>query len=483
MSDFDRALETCLEAVREGRSTVDECLRAYPQHADALRPHLVAAVAVRQAYAAAQPSEAFAERARERFLVASGRRLEEAFDHEPSPSFFAAARVRFLAAAHRMRREGQLAERREPRWQRFVPSTRALAGMAAALVLFFSFSTYTVASASSALPGDWRYPIKLETERVRLALAFSESDRRSVRLDIAAERAHEIEALTKNGDTIGTDELNRLASQTSALARDASDGGWNSKDLARLQDVSEKSNVVLQQAAPHVAPGAAPSLAKAVDVSQDALRVATAAIVATQPSVLKPTLLLTPAAPVETPSAGPTGTPSEEASPTAVESPATSPTEGASTPEATATPGGRPLSVDETPVGQDLGVLWKRLIVGNVSALIPSEKDGWHIAGGDLSVPLPALVHLSNVDSTSLLVIDTRNGDMYWYQAVAGNFQEIQMRMAQPDGTVLVADPDVLRPTYGTLADIPLYVLHSLDVTPLPTPTPTLPAATPTAAP
>ena len=37
MSDYERALETCLEALREGRWTVDDCLRAFPQHADALR--------------------------------------------------------------------------------------------------------------------------------------------------------------------------------------------------------------------------------------------------------------------------------------------------------------------------------------------------------------------------------------------------------------------------------------------------------------
>jgi hypothetical protein len=473
MSDFDRALEACLEAIREGRSTVEQCLRAYPRHAEALRPHLLAAVKLRDTYASAQPSEEFATRARERFLVASGKRLGDAYDHEPSPSFFAAARVRFLAAAHRMRREGTLAEPRPRRWPSLVPNRQALAGMAAALVLFFSFSTYTVASASSALPGDWRYPIKLETERVRLALAFSEGDKRNVRLDIAAERAKEIEKLTKNGDRIDQAELDRLANQTQALARDAGDGGWDSKDLAKLQDVSEKSNVVLQQAAPQVAPDAEPALAKAVDVSQDALRVATAEIVKTRPAIVKPTLpLSTPTAADTTPSAEASETPSAEASPTPEGSAVTSPTVEPTAAAPTATPGPRQLTVGETPVGQDLGVLWKQLVVGNLTALIPSEKDGWHIAGADLAVPLPPLVHLSNQDGTSLLVLNPRNGDMYWYQAVGGNFQEIQMRMTQPDGSVLVADPAVLRPIFGALADIPLYVLDSLQVTPPATPTP-----------
>ncbi len=474
MSDFDRALEICIDALREGRWTVDECLRQFPRHADALRPRLAAVATVRQAYAGTAPRRAFAARARGRFLVASGKPLAEAYDIEPSPSFFAAARVRFLMAAHRMRRDGQFAQR--PDRRRLLPGSRALAGMAAALLLIFSFSTYTVASAGSALPGDWNYPVKLETERIRLALAFTQEDRRSVKLDITAERMREIQRLAQHGDRIDSAELQRLAQQTSALVRDASNGGWDASELAKLQAVSEKSNLVLQQAAPYVAPGAAPALADAVGVSQDALRVATVAIVKTRPSVLKGTVLLTP-----TPQ--PTDTPQPAATPPASETPgAPPPTATAAGPSATppvAPTASRPLDVGATPVGSDLGVLWKRIVVGYISALIPSEVDGWHLAGIDYAAPVPTLVHLSNVDATSLIILNSRNGDMYWYQQVNGNFQEVQMRMTQPDGSVLVVDPAVLRATYGSLADIPLYVLNSVTVQ-LPAPTPT---ATPTATP
>ncbi|MDE3097801.1 MAG: hypothetical protein KGK07_17580, partial [Chloroflexota bacterium] len=355
-----------------------------------------------------------------------------------------------------------------------LPGSRALAGMAAVLLLFFSFSTYAVASAGSALPGDWNYPVKLETERVRLALAFTKDDRRSVKLDITAERMREIQQLAQHGERIDSAELQRLAQQTSALVRDASNGGWDASELAKLQAVSEKSNIVLQQAAPYVAPGAAPALADAVGVSQDALRVATVAIVKTRPSVLKGTVLLTP-----TPQ--PTDTPQPAATPTlgASETPgATSPAATATTPP-TAPTASRPLNVGATPVSQDLGVLWKRIVVGYISALIPSERDGWHLAGIDYAAPVPTLVHLSNVDATSLIILNSRNGDMYWYQQVNGNFQQIEMRMTQPDGSVLVVDPTVLRSTYGSLADIPLYVLNSITVQP-PAPTPT---ASPTARP
>ncbi len=46
MANVDNILEECVEEVLAGRSTVDECLAAYPQYADALRPLLQAAVEI-----------------------------------------------------------------------------------------------------------------------------------------------------------------------------------------------------------------------------------------------------------------------------------------------------------------------------------------------------------------------------------------------------------------------------------------------------
>src|SRR4029077_12487807 len=139
------------------------------------------------------PRPEFASAARERFLVATGQRLQEAMESEPEPTFFAAARVRFLMAAQRMK----LAERvKQPRRiPVFGTPFRAVATGLASVAVFLSFSTYTVATGCAALPGDWNYPVKLQTERVRLALAFSDDSERSIRLDIAEERVSEIERL------------------------------------------------------------------------------------------------------------------------------------------------------------------------------------------------------------------------------------------------------------------------------------------------
>ena len=60
MSDLERALDACLEALREGRWTLDECLAQYPAHEAELRPRLLAALAVQKRLEATQPSPEFA---------------------------------------------------------------------------------------------------------------------------------------------------------------------------------------------------------------------------------------------------------------------------------------------------------------------------------------------------------------------------------------------------------------------------------------
>jgi hypothetical protein len=474
MSDLERALDACLDALREGRWTLDDCLAQYPAHADELRPQLLAALAVQKRLEASQPPPEFVSAARERFLVASGKRLEDAYDHEPSPSFFAAARVRFLMAAHAMRRDGKLAPQPSHR-RRLMPGARALMGAAAALTIFFGFSTYTVATASAALPGDWQYPVKLETERVRLALAFSTTDKREVRIDIAAERTSEIRELTRRGDRISAGELRRLRHSTSSLAQDARGGNWDPQTLKKLQDVSADSTIALQQAAPNVEPDAKSELRAAVSTTRDAQLTATAEITTKSPGVIVPTVLQQPS-PTATATAGAESSPSPAATGTTGAAAPGDATPTAVPPTSEATPTARPtppsIIVSQSPVVTDLDVIWVRVVVGRFSALVPSEKDGWHQSPTDFNAPVPSLLHFSNVDGTSLITLNAQNGDMWWYKFSNGAFQQVDMRRAQPDGSVLVIDPDVLRGVFGKDAELPLYVLNSITLEPAPTPTP-----------
>jgi hypothetical protein len=479
MTEFESRLNECLEALTEGRWDLDECLRRYPEHATALRPMLLAATMAARA-SDVEPRPAFAKAARERFLVASGQRLQEVMDVEPSQAFFSAARMRFLMAAQRMKLSERASPSSQPRrWPVFGSPFRALATGMAAVAIFMGASAYTVASASAALPGDWQYPIKLETERVRVALAFSDGAKRHVKLDIAEERTSEIEQLTKRGKIIGPGVLDRLVEQTQPLVDDASNGGWDPNEAARLEQVSERQQEVLTQAAGQIASGAEEQLSAAVDVSKTGQQVSKQILFFTDPA--RPPAVLTPSVPLM-PTPAPTLTPA--ASPSAEVTPdgATTPDAAATAPSAAETPAtavvpSKDIVIGATPVETRNSVRLYSVIVGSLTFLAPGASDGWKLDDAPAS-GVPTLIKFSNRDSTSLLVINTFNGDMYWYitpdGSNAGRFDEVQMRIKRDEG-VFVASHDVLRTAYGDASDIPWYVLQSIAlIPPVPTATATV---------
>jgi hypothetical protein len=473
MTEFEARLHECLEALSEGRWDLDECLRRNPEHAAALRPMLLAATMTAQAYDA-RPRTEFAAAARERFLIATGQRLRETMDVEPAPAFFAAARLRFLLAARRMKLgEGARQPRHVPV---FGSPFRALAGGMAAVVIMLGASTYTVATASAALPGDWQYPIKLQTERVRVALAFGDDAKLNVKLDIAEERVSEIEQLTKRGKIIGPGVLDRLVEQTQPLIDDARDGGWQPDEAARLEQVSEKQQEVLQLASAQVAPEAQDRLSAAVNVSQTgeevSKRILFFADPARPPMVLTPSVALEPSAtPTEAPAASPTAAPTEasssapEASSTAAGPPAP--------PASVAAPTTR-IVFSAAPAETRNGVKLFSVTAGSLTFLAPGSSDGWKLVDAPSS-GVPALIRFANQDDTSLMIINTSNGDMYWYINQNGHFDEVQMRMKKERG-VFVADRDVLRTGYSDASDVPWYVMQSIALIP-PPPAPTATAS------
>jgi hypothetical protein len=454
MNEFERQLQECLEALAEGRWDLDECVRRFPEHADELRAQLLTALAVTNAYNA-EPDAKWARDARRRFLIATGQTIAEATDIEPSPSFFAAARVRFLLAAQRLRQEavGKPAPRRVPL---FGSPMRAVGALAAAAVLFFGFSTYTVATADAALPGDWQYPVKLQTERVRLALAFTEGAERDVKLDIAEERIHEIEQLAAKGRIIGPGELDRLVKQTQPLVEAAESQQLDAEDAARLQRVSARGVEVLSNVEPQVDPQAQAKLAEAKAVSETGI---SAGILAVATAVGRIPIVITPQVSLQEPTRTPTPAPTQPA-----ESPTSEPTSGSTEPAATPTTETElPASAISVGAVVDLGsVKMYALTAGPLRLLAPSSENGWYLNNLP-SQGVPPLITLRQEGEQGFVVVSTVTGDMYWYISPAGDgrFDEVQMRIVR-DGQVFIADPAVLRLYYGAEAEIPILIMQSI---------------------
>ena len=68
MTDFDDVLETCLQDIARGASTLDECLIRHPEHADQLKPLLQTALDLSKGRSI-RPSSAFKARTRAKLTL------------------------------------------------------------------------------------------------------------------------------------------------------------------------------------------------------------------------------------------------------------------------------------------------------------------------------------------------------------------------------------------------------------------------------
>ena len=154
--EFDDALNECLERLLAQDETVEQCLNAYPEHAEALRPLLETALAAKEA-TAIQPRPEFRDRARYQ-LHSALRELEPKRSH----SFFS--------------------WRWRPQW---------VTALATALAILLAGSG-TVAAASGSMPDEPLYPVKLATERVQLTLTTSSLGKAELYAKLADRRVAEI---------------------------------------------------------------------------------------------------------------------------------------------------------------------------------------------------------------------------------------------------------------------------------------------------
>jgi len=150
---FELALDQALHLLASGARRAD-CLRLFPEHAEALAPLLSAAEATRAGLLADQPIPApNLTRGKQRFL-------EAAREQAPRPKLFMSLRLAALA---------------------FSLLVVMLVGVRAA--------------SARALPGDVLYPVKRGLERVQLALAFDPAARERMLVEQAERRRAETQSV------------------------------------------------------------------------------------------------------------------------------------------------------------------------------------------------------------------------------------------------------------------------------------------------
>ncbi len=157
-------LDSCLERMFKGES-IEDCLRAYPEHAPELEPLLKTSAAFIQKSSTIQPATEFKSRVYsqlQRMLYAKQQKLAEK-------------------------------RTRVPIWyKRWAMAT-------ATVVAILLIGVGVVGASANALPGDPLYPVKLATEDVRVALVFSDVDKANLHVQFAERRAVEISYMARQG--------------------------------------------------------------------------------------------------------------------------------------------------------------------------------------------------------------------------------------------------------------------------------------------
>jgi hypothetical protein len=215
--EFDDILSLCLDRMLKGESAA-QCLRDYPELAAELKPLLSTAQAAKR-LSAISPNPAFRSRARSQFQSALVEMQQKKQNQKQSSLFHW-----------------------HWRWQ----SRWAMAAMAFLAVALGGGST--VAAASNSMPDNTLYPVKLATERVQMALTFSDLDKAELNAHLADKRVTEIVYLTSKGDS----------EKVPAVAEHLNN---NLKNLNRLVGDNNPED---SSAAPAVASSAEPAAAPSV---------------------------------------------------------------------------------------------------------------------------------------------------------------------------------------------------------------------------
>lgn len=169
MANTEKAFNQCIERMMRGES-MESCLASFPRQAAELEPLLKTALNVSWKAAA----------------------------FEPRPGFQDLLRAR-LEGAHMYAR--QQPQRKPARSGGGFSLQRAwVPAMIAVLAVIFS-GVGTVAASSYAMPDETLYPVKEATENVRLALAFSDTDKAKVNVKLAETRSEEIAIMASEGKT------------------------------------------------------------------------------------------------------------------------------------------------------------------------------------------------------------------------------------------------------------------------------------------
>ena len=236
-------IASCIDEIRDGKCTIEDCLNRYPYLGDELRPLLEIAIGIKPE--AAYPSLEFKQRARSRLLEAM---------QQPSPRAEQSGRDIFG-------------------WPKHPAPARRLSfasiAVTAALVLLIAGGS-TVYASQQSLPEDALYAVKRGVENLQLALTSSDEAKASLYLKLAQRRLDEVVAQSNKGVQVSAATLEEVASQTDAAIREMVKlpPEHAEKLVSKLSESTLNQQVILGQVSETAPEAAQPALEQAIDVTR-----------------------------------------------------------------------------------------------------------------------------------------------------------------------------------------------------------------------
>jgi hypothetical protein len=233
-------LASCIDEVRSGRCTVEECLARHPDLRHELQPLLE--IAARMPSPGATPSPEFVQRTRNRLREVA----QPSMDANPR-SADRLHWLRPLAAGPRL----------------------TLAAALVVLVLLLGTGSTVVYASQGSLPGDALYGVKTTVEDVKLALTRSHEARASTHLDLAGRRTEEVMAQSTSGRNISTKSLESIGQETDdAIKEMAKMKPEDTKMLVgRLSESTITQQTELQMVLGRASEDAKPAVKRALDTA------------------------------------------------------------------------------------------------------------------------------------------------------------------------------------------------------------------------
>ena len=236
-------IANCIDEIRAGKCTIEDCLSRYPYLGDELRPLLEIAIGIKPE--TAPPSPEFKQRARSRLIEAM---------QQPSP-------------------------RTEQRgldifgWPKHPAPARRLSfasiAVTAALVLLIAGGS-TVYASQQSLPEDALYAVKRGVENLQLALTSDDEAKASLHFKLAQRRLDEVVAQSNMGVQVSAATLEEVASQTDAAIREMVNlpPEHAEKLVSKLSESTLNQQVILGQVSKTAPEDAQPALKQAIDATR-----------------------------------------------------------------------------------------------------------------------------------------------------------------------------------------------------------------------